>query len=108
MITNIPTPTDYYTSGKELLNYAWDTTANLLIEFDQAGYYELRRSRNIGRVLGGHDVLSTCFHLSEAQARRHSSTVESVEALDMPASVLDSGRRGKQRCISRWLIFSDA
>lgn len=39
MITNIPTPADYYTSGKELLNFAWDTTASLLIEFDQANYY---------------------------------------------------------------------
>jgi hypothetical protein len=39
MIKNIPTPADYYTSGKELLNFAWDTTANLLIEFDQADYY---------------------------------------------------------------------
>lgn len=39
MITNIPTPDDYYTSGKELLNFAWDTVATLLIEFDQADYY---------------------------------------------------------------------
>lgn len=39
MITNIPIADDYYTSGKELLNFAWDTTANLLIEFDQADYY---------------------------------------------------------------------
>ncbi|WP_144113865.1 hypothetical protein [Paraburkholderia sp. BCC1886] len=39
MITNVPTSADYYTSGKELLNFAWDTTANLLIEFDQADYY---------------------------------------------------------------------
>lgn len=39
MIINIPTSADYYTSGKELLNFAWDTTAKLLIEFDQAGFY---------------------------------------------------------------------
>lgn len=39
MITNIPIPADYYTSGKELLNFSWDATANLLIEFDQADYY---------------------------------------------------------------------
>ncbi|MBN3817094.1 hypothetical protein G3N57_10960 [Paraburkholderia sp. Se-20369] len=39
MIINIPTPADYYTSGNELLNFAWDTTAKLLVEFDQADFY---------------------------------------------------------------------
>ncbi|ALL68536.1 hypothetical protein K788_00002190 [Paraburkholderia caribensis MBA4] len=39
MITNVPTSDDYYTSGKELLNFAWDATASLLVEFGQAGYY---------------------------------------------------------------------
>lgn len=41
MIINVPSAEDYYTSGKELLNFAWQSTATLLIEFDQAGYYGL-------------------------------------------------------------------
>jgi hypothetical protein len=36
---NLPTPEDFYTSGKELLNFAWDSTATLLIEVDQAEEY---------------------------------------------------------------------
>lgn len=39
MIANLPTATDFYQSGNELLNFAWDTTSNLLTEFDEAGYY---------------------------------------------------------------------
>lgn len=39
MITNLPSAEDYFLSGKELLNFAWDTTSNLLTEFDQADYY---------------------------------------------------------------------
>ena len=36
MITNLPTSTDYYTSGKELFNFAWETTASLLVEIDES------------------------------------------------------------------------
>ncbi len=39
MITNVPTPADFFQSGKELFNFAWDATSNLLTEFDQADYY---------------------------------------------------------------------
>lgn len=39
MIVNLPTPKDYFQSGKELLNFAWSTTSDLLTEFDQADYY---------------------------------------------------------------------
>lgn len=39
MIANLPTATDFYQSGNELLNFAWDTTSNLLTEFDEADYY---------------------------------------------------------------------
>lgn len=39
MIVNIPTSNDFYQSGKELFNFAWDATSTLLTEFDQADYY---------------------------------------------------------------------
>ncbi len=39
MIMNLPTSEDYFQSGRELLNFAWDTTSDLLTEFDQADYY---------------------------------------------------------------------
>lgn len=39
MITNLPTSIDFYQSGNELLNFAWDATSDLLTEFDQADYY---------------------------------------------------------------------
>ena len=38
MIDNLPTATDFYQSGKELLNFAWETTANLLIMLDEADF----------------------------------------------------------------------
>jgi hypothetical protein len=39
MITNLPTSADFYQSGKELFNFAWDATSTLLTEFDQADQY---------------------------------------------------------------------
>lgn len=36
MVLNIPTPNDFYQSGKELFNFAWDATSRLLIDLDQA------------------------------------------------------------------------
>ncbi|MEM5366460.1 hypothetical protein V4C53_10485 [Paraburkholderia azotifigens] len=39
MISNTPTPEDFYTSGKELLNFAWNSTAELLINFSQADFF---------------------------------------------------------------------
>jgi hypothetical protein len=39
MITNLPTATDFYKSGKELFNFAWSATSDLLTQFDQADYY---------------------------------------------------------------------
>ncbi|MFM0478481.1 hypothetical protein [Paraburkholderia strydomiana] len=39
MIANLPTPEDFYTSGKELLNFAWDSTATLLMDVDRAVEY---------------------------------------------------------------------
>jgi len=44
MITNLPTSVDFYQSGNELLNFAWDATSNLLTEFDQADYYGIDKS----------------------------------------------------------------
>lgn len=44
MVENVPSPEDFYVSGKELLNFAWDATASLLIEFDHADYYVLDES----------------------------------------------------------------
>ncbi len=39
MVNNIPTAQEFYTSGKELLDYSWDVIANLLTNLDDAGYY---------------------------------------------------------------------
>lgn len=39
MISEIPTPEDYFQSGKELLDFAWDVIANLLTGIDEAEYY---------------------------------------------------------------------
>ncbi len=39
MVKNIPTPSDFYGSGKELFNFAWGVVAELLSTFDQAEYY---------------------------------------------------------------------
>jgi hypothetical protein len=44
MITNLPTSADFYQSGKELFNFAWDATSTLLTEFDQADYYGIDKS----------------------------------------------------------------
>ena len=34
MITDVPTSQDFYASGRELLDFAWDTIAGLLVDFD--------------------------------------------------------------------------
>ncbi|HEJ1054399.1 TPA: hypothetical protein SLP05_001939 [Pseudomonas putida] len=39
MVINIPEPGDFFQSGKELFNFAWDALSNLLTELDQADYY---------------------------------------------------------------------
>lgn len=39
MIKNIPEADDFYQSGKELLDFAWGTSSDLLTEFDDADYY---------------------------------------------------------------------
>lgn len=39
MVVNTPTPADFFQSGKELFNFAWDATSNLLTELDQSDYY---------------------------------------------------------------------
>lgn len=39
MISNIPTHTDFYDSGKELLVLSWDIVAKLLLNFDEATKY---------------------------------------------------------------------
>ena len=44
MITILPTSADFYQSGKELFNFAWDATSNLLTEFDQADYYGIDKN----------------------------------------------------------------
>ncbi|WP_413657879.1 hypothetical protein [Paraburkholderia phenoliruptrix] len=44
MVVNVPTPEDFYTSGKELLNFAWDATATLLVELDNADFYGIEES----------------------------------------------------------------
>ncbi|WP_419175480.1 hypothetical protein [Desulfosediminicola sp.] len=38
-ILNIPTYDDFYTSGKELLDFSWDVIASLLTNMDEAEYY---------------------------------------------------------------------
>lgn len=44
MITNLPTAADFYQSGNELFNFAWDATSNLLTELDQADFYGFEKS----------------------------------------------------------------
>ena len=39
MINNIPTADDFYTSGKELLDFSWDTVAELITNLDEAEYF---------------------------------------------------------------------
>lgn len=39
MILNIPAPHEFYQSGKELFNFAWDATSKLLTDLDQADDY---------------------------------------------------------------------
>ena len=39
MINNVPTHTDFYNSGKELLLLSWDSVAKLLLNFDEAVKY---------------------------------------------------------------------
>ena len=36
---DIPTADDFYTSGKELLDFSWDVVAKLLVDIDEAKYY---------------------------------------------------------------------
>jgi hypothetical protein len=39
MVNNIPSASDYFESGKEVFNFAWNTVSSLLCTFDDAGYY---------------------------------------------------------------------
>jgi len=39
MIHDIPTASDFYTTGKELLDFAWDTTAHLLTDIEEAEWF---------------------------------------------------------------------
>ncbi|WP_354678551.1 hypothetical protein [Cupriavidus plantarum] len=39
MVNNIPNASDYFDSGNEVFNFAWNTVAHLLCAFDEAGYY---------------------------------------------------------------------
>jgi len=39
VIANIPTPDDFYTTGKELLAFSWNIVAELLVNLDEAEYY---------------------------------------------------------------------
>lgn len=41
MVKNIPTSEDFYQSGKELFDFAWDVVAKLLTNLDEAKYYEI-------------------------------------------------------------------
>lgn len=41
MVTNIPAADDFYTAGKELLDFAWDTSCQLLTNLRDAKYYGL-------------------------------------------------------------------
>ena len=39
MTVNVPTADDFFTAGKELLDFAWDITAQLPKNFDEAEYF---------------------------------------------------------------------
>lgn len=41
MVINIPTAEDFYTSGEELLNFAWDAVAKLIKNLADAEYYNV-------------------------------------------------------------------
>jgi len=41
MVINIPTAEDFYSSGEELFNFAWDAIAKLIKNLDEARYYDV-------------------------------------------------------------------
>ena len=89
MIANLPTAADLYQSGKELLDFAWDTTSNLLTEFDEADCY-------------GYDK----EEISEkywAAARRRLTT--SLAVAQQGAEFI---LKGKIAAISPYLLIADA
>ena len=89
MIANLPTAADFYQSGKELLDFAWDTTSNLLTEFDEADYYGCNK-----------DEISEKYW---AAARRRLTT--SLAVAQQGAEFI---LKGKIAAISPYLLIADA
>ncbi len=88
MISNLPTAGDFYQSGKELFNFAWDATSQLLTEFDQADYYGFEKA----------EVSEKYW----AAARRTLST--SLTVVQQGAELILKGRIAE---ISPYLLISD-
>lgn len=64
MIADIPAAKDFYTSGKELLDFAWDMVADLLANMEEAGDFGIDQ-----------DEISDAYW---ASAKRHLTTALSI------------------------------
>lgn len=89
MIANIPTPDDFYRTGKELLAFSWDIVANLLVALDEAEYYGIDAS----------DVSEEYWNLSQRQL---------TTALAIMQQGIEFLIKGRICEISPFLLISDS
>lgn len=88
MIINIPTSEDFFTEGKELLDFSWDVIAQLLKDFDEAEYFGVDPTE-----------ISENYWLS---ARRRLTT-----ALSITQQGIEFVLKGKIADISPYLLLAD-
>ena len=86
---DIPTADDFFTSGKELLDFSWDVIAKLLIDIDQAEYYGV-----------DHEEISDSYW---AAAKRQLTT-----ALSITQQGIEFVLKGKIAEISPYLLLVDS
>ena len=101
MILEIPTSEEFYTSGKELLNFAWDTVVELLIDLDGLEDYGVDSH-------DAEEISDACWKLS----KRHLTTALSItqqgvefilkgKIIDVSPFILIAGDPEKQEQV-RW------
>ena len=88
MTVNVPTADDFFTAGKELLDFAWDITAQLLKNFDEAEYFGVDPAE-----------ISESYWLS---ARRRLTT-----ALSITQQGVEFVLKGRITQISPYLLLAD-
>ncbi|MGF1713345.1 hypothetical protein L4D08_00350 [Photobacterium chitinilyticum] len=88
VVKNIPTAEDYFQSGKELFDFAWDVVAKLLTTLDEAEYYEIDP-----------EEISESYWKS---ATRHVTT-----ALSITQQGVEIALKGKIAEISPYILISD-